>query len=186
MNEFRPSKKKWHTLKDNKVYETPIFDLVRKTVSPGTDKDAGVYYVLDAPEWINVLPITPENKIILVEQYRHGVNEVTLEIPGGMVDPGEQPLEAAKRELLEETGYTSEEWDSLGKASSNPAIMTNFTHLFLAKNCMPEAEPETGQFEDITVHMIPLEEFWDWVRRGTIHHSIVLAAVAKYLVINRR
>lgn len=185
MNEFHPRKKKWHILKDKKVCGTPIFDLIEKTVTPGTNQDAGLFYVLEAPEWINVLPITSDNEIVLVEQYRHGVEEVTLEIPGGMVDPGEKPIEAANRELLEETGYISEDWEFLGKASSNPAFMTNYTHLFLAKNCVQDAEPNTDRFEDIAVHRLPLDKFLNFVKKGVIHHSIVLAAVAKYLVVYR-
>lgn len=185
MNDYHPRKKKWQTLKDKKVFETPIFDLTQKTVSPGGNKNSGEFYVLEAPEWINVLPITTDGKIILVEQYRHGIEEVTLEIPGGMVDPGESPIESAKRELLEETGYAAEDWKFMGKASSNPAIMSNYTHLFMAENCKAEAEQDTGQFEDIAVHLLSMARFLDLVRQGTVHHSIVLAAVAKYLLLNK-
>lgn len=179
---FRFSKPRWETLKDKKVYETPIFSLHEKTVMPNGENDPADFYVLKAPEWINVLPITPDREIVLVEQYRHGVDETTLEIPGGMVDPGESPEEAARRELLEETGFSSENWSYLGKVSSNPAILTNFTHIYLADECAETADQKTDGYEDIKKHVIPLDDFLEHVHKGDVHHSIVLAAVAKYLL----
>lgn len=118
----------------------------------------------------------------MVEQYRVGVDETTLEIPGGMVDGEEEPIKAAQRELLEETGYGSNQWVKLGKTSANPAIQTNFTHLYLAKECRKLKEPENEGNEDIKVHTMPLPRFLELVKSGTIHHAIVLAAVAQYLL----
>lgn len=132
---FSITKPVWEVLKDKKLYETPIFSLHEKTVKPDKGSADHPFYVLNAPEWINVIALTPDNRIVLVEQYRIGVHESTLEIPGGMVDDGEDPIEAAKRELLEETGYRSEQWEPAGKVSSNPAILNNFTHLFVARDC---------------------------------------------------
>ena len=140
------------------------------------------FYVLQAPEWINIIALTPDNSIVLVEQYRVGVDEVTLELPGGMVDKGEAPLEAAKRELLEETGYSSGSWEMIGKTSSNPAILSNFTHLYIASGCEKTAPQHTDGSEDIAVRVIPMDDFLHLVREGTVHHAIVLAAVAKYLL----
>lgn len=178
-------KKRWLTLKDKKVFETPIFNLHKKKCAPEKGEKAGDFYVLHAPEWINVIPVTEEHKIILVEQYRHGIDEPTLEIPGGMVDPGEKPLESAKRELEEETGYTSESWSYMGKVSSNPAILTNYTHLYLAGDCQKTNEQNTGGFEDIYTHILDMDRFMEYVNDGIVHHSIVLAAVAKYLLSQR-
>jgi len=186
MTDFKFFKKRWLTKKDKKVFETPIFDLHQIERAPDTGENSGDFYVLNAPEWINVIPITPQREIILVEQYRHGIDEVTLEIPGGMVDPGEEPLLSAQRELEEETGYSSNSWDYLGKVSSNPAILTNFTHLYLATNCRKTSEQTPGQFEDISVHIIDLERFFDYIRAGYVHHSIVLSAVAKYLLLEQQ
>lgn len=142
----------------------------------------GDFYVLDAPEWINVIALTADEEVLLVEQYRYGIQEPTLEIPGGMVDRGEEPLESARRELLEETGYRSEEWESLGKVSANPAIMTNFTHIYLAANCVYEGADNPDTHERIIVHRLPLRDFLEKVNEGTIHHSIVVAAVARFLL----
>lgn len=179
---FKFSKPLWKVLKDKKVYETPIFSLNEKEVLPDESDDPALFYVINAPEWINILALTAEKEIVLVEQYRHGIHESTLEIPGGMVDEDENPMEAAKRELLEETGYSSSQWKMMGKTSSNPAIMSNFTHLYLAENCIKTDEISLDGHEDIKVHVLPLKKFLKLIENGVVHHAIVLAAVSKLLL----
>lgn len=180
----------WSVIRENKEYTTPIFNLLQRKMKleAKDEHNEGNFFVLEAPEWVNVIPITKDNKVILVEQYRYGIEKPTLEIPGGMVDPGEEPLESIKRELVEETGYESLEWNSLGKVSSNPAIMTNYTHLYLAENCEPIAsqKPEGDQHERINVHLLAMDQFLDYVLDGTIHHSIMVAAVARFLLRNEQ
>jgi len=179
---FGFAKPKWEVIKDTKVFETPVFTLHKRQVVPDKSESPGNFYVLEAPGWINVIALTPGCDIVLVEQYRHGIDEVTLEIPGGMVDPGETPLEAAKRELAEETGFTANKWSLLGKSSSNPAILSNFTHLYLAEHCEKTKEQSTEGSEDIDVHTMSLNQFLELVRTGTVHHSIVLSAVTQLLL----
>ncbi|MEX2573146.1 MAG: NUDIX hydrolase [Balneolaceae bacterium] len=182
MSEFIFRKRKWCLLKDKKVYGTPVFDLHEKEAAPEKNSDAGKFYVLKAPEWINIMAFTADGRIILVEQYRHGTGDVTLEIPGGIVDPGEHPRTSAERELREETGHTAGSWSYLGKTSANPAIMNNYTHLFLATECRKTGSPDTGEFEDIGVHLMEPGRFYDCIRDGTVHHAIVLAAVTRFLL----
>jgi 8-oxo-dGTP pyrophosphatase MutT (NUDIX family) len=174
----------WSVVQENKEYSTPIFDLLKRRMilQADTDHAEGTFYVLDAPEWINVIALSKEGQIILVEQYRYGIEEPTLEIPGGMVDEGESALEAARRELLEETGYRSDTWSSLGSVSANPAIMTNFTHLYVAEDCVFEGAENPDTHERINVHLMPIADFFDLVNDGTVHHAIVLSAVARYLL----
>lgn len=174
----------WSIVKENKEYTTPIFNLLKRSMKLEAKDDSaeGDFYILDAPEWINVIALTPEEEVLLVEQYRYGIQQPTLEIPGGMVDKGEEPLEGAKRELLEETGYRSEKWNSLGKVSSNPAIMTNYTHMYVAEGCVFEGAENPDTHERINVHKMPVDDFWELVKDGTVHHAIVLAAVARYLL----
>lgn len=176
----------WSVVHENKEYKTPIFNLLQRKMRLESEDEQriGDFYVLDAPEWVNVIPITSDQNVILVEQYRYGIEQPTLEIPGGMVDPDETPEDAIKRELREEAGYRSKTWSSLGKVSANPAIMTNYTHLFLAEGCTFEGVEEAhgDQHERINVHEIALEDFLSLVEDGTVHHTIVLAAVARYLL----
>ena len=140
------------------------------------------FSILEAPDWINVIALTTEKKIVLVEQYRYGTEVQTLELPGGVCDPGETPLVTSKRELLEETGFSAKEWVYLGNVSSNPAMMTNHTHTYLAKGCVKTHDQKLDGNERINVHEIPLEEFLDLVRSGEIDHSLVVAAIAKFML----
>lgn len=179
---FHFSKPDWQIIKDTKVFETPIFNLHEREVKPAGKNRPSDFYVLDAPEWINIIALTPDREIVLVEQYRHGIDEVTLEIPGGMVDHGEKPIEAAKRELAEETGFTSDSWELIGKSSSNPAFLTNFTHLYLVENCTKTEDQHTEGTEDIDVHITELKRFLELIRKGTVHHAIVLSAVTNLLL----
>ncbi|HLR26760.1 MAG TPA: NUDIX hydrolase [Fodinibius sp.] len=178
----------WSVSHENKEYQTPIFNLFRRSMRLQDEAESlsGDFYVLQAPEWINVIPITPENEVVLVEQYRYGIEQPTLEIPGGMVDAGEEPGESARRELLEETGYRSDRWKSLGKVSANPAIMDNFAHIYLAEECVYEKETNFDTHERINVHLVPMQTFLEYVADGTIHHSIVVAAVARYLLMQSK
>lgn len=183
--QFKFTKPGWNILKDKKVYETPVFNLHKKDFDSPDHVLKHPYYVIEAPAWINVIALTNSDprEIVLVEQFRSGILESTLEIPGGIQDPGETPEQAIKRELLEETGYESNKWTSLGKISSNPAILSNFTYLFLAENCVKTKEQHTDASEDISVHLLPLNQFLDLSSQGIIHHSIVLAAIARYLLL---
>jgi 8-oxo-dGTP pyrophosphatase MutT (NUDIX family) len=186
---FRFTIEQWSVVRENKEYQTPIFNLLKRSMHLEAldEQQSGDFYVLEAPEWINVIPITRDDEVVLVEQFRYGIEEPTLEIPGGMVDEDEDAQVAAQRELQEETGYVAENWQSLGKVSANPAIMSNFTHIYLAKNCRFKGEIESPETDErINVHLLPIEKFLDRVTDGTIHHSIVVAAVARYLLRSRK
>lgn len=180
--QFTFTKPKWEIEQDNKLCETPVFSLHQIKLIPDQKRTSTDFFILDVPEWINIIAITPENKILLVEQYRAGIDEPTLEIPGGVVDHGEEPLYAAKRELLEETGFESNNWSKLGIISANPAIQNNYIHLYMAVDCIHIQDQQLDGSEDILLHQLPINHFLELIKDGTVHHSIVLAAVAHLLL----
>jgi len=144
--------------------------------SPRTG-EAHDFHVLEMPEWVNVLAVTPEGGVVLIHQYRHGIARVSLEIPGGVVDPGDaSPAEAARRELLEETGYVADQIISLGKVSANPAIQTNECHTYLALGARPSGEQRLEAGEDIAVEVVDLNDIGALVGSGRIDHALVVAA----------
>jgi len=137
-------------------------------------------YVLESTPWVNVIPITPQNEVILIRQYRHGIRDLTLEIPGGLVEGQDTPEETAEKELCEETGYQAVEMISLGSVLPNPAIQNNRCHTFLAKDVFLAGEQQLDEMEDIEVLCRPLSEIPRLIREGEICHSLVVAAFFKY------
>jgi 8-oxo-dGTP pyrophosphatase MutT (NUDIX family) len=133
---------------------------------------------IEAPDWVNVIALTPDDEVVLLRQYRIGIEKVCLEIPGGMVDPGEDARQAAERELAEETGYTSTSWRHLGTVSPNPAIQNNYLHSYLALDARKTTEQRLDGGEVVSVHTVPLRDVRDLLRRGEIEHALVVTAFA--------
>lgn len=134
-------------------------------------------YILEYRMWANVIALTEDNEVVLIKQYRHGVKEVMWEIPGGVVDDGEDPMEGIKRELLEETGYTAKEFIQMGKLYPNPAIQTNSMYCFLALGAEKVSEQNLDDGEDIEVHLVPLEQLIEMTQRGEFPHALQVAAL---------
>jgi ADP-ribose pyrophosphatase len=124
--------------------------------------------VFEYPDWVDVITLTAELNIVLVDQYRHAVGQMRTEFPAGAIDEGEEPLAAIKRELLEETGYASEQWHLLGSAPVNPALQTNRIHCFLALGAHKVAEQDLDEGEAIRTHELPLPEFIEQVEAGRL------------------
>jgi 8-oxo-dGTP pyrophosphatase MutT (NUDIX family) len=137
--------------------------------------------VLDVADWVNIVALTPERHLVVVRQYRFGTGAVTTEIPGGVVDLGEAPEAAARRELREETGYTAERWRALGPVEPNPAFQNNLCHHFLAEGARPTHALELDPGEDIVVDTLDLEAVREEIRSGGIRHSLVISALSRVL-----
>ncbi len=172
----------WITTNEEAKYTTNIFKLLSRDMKIVSEDHHATFSIIQAPDWINVIALTPDNEIILVEQYRYGIEQATLELPGGIVDPREKPLETCNRELLEETGFAGNEMVYLGRVSSNPAFLTNYTYTYVIKNCTKVGHQQLDGNERINVHVMPLDDFLELVNQGVVHHSLVVAAVAKYLL----
>jgi ADP-ribose pyrophosphatase len=140
------------------------------------------FYVLESPDWINVIPLTLDNQVVMARQYRHGTREITLEIPGGLVDPGDTAEEAARRELLEETGYEAKEFIFLGSACPQPAILSNRSITYLARDVQQVQEPQLDETEDIEVVLLPLSEIPSLIQRGDISNAMVILAFYWYFM----
>lgn len=135
------------------------------------------FFVLESPDWVNVIPLTPEGNVVMIRQFRHGTEDVTLEVPGGMVDAEDgDPSVSAARELREETGYEAGDIVHLGSVAPNPAFLNNRCHSYLARDVRRVTEPRLDGAEDIAFEEIPLADIPTLIRGGAITHSLTITA----------
>ena len=165
----------WPTADSEDLGDFRVFNLRRERRRSPRTGAVHDFYVLGMPDWVNVIPVTPEGKVVVIRQYRHGTGEVSLEIPGGVVDAGETHGETARRELLEETGYAAGEIILIGRVAANPAIQDNHMHTFLALGARREREPRLDAAEEIAVEEVDLAEVETLIRNGEIDHALVVA-----------
>jgi len=168
----------WKTISTKKLGDFRIFTIRSDAkISPRTGKEHD-FFVLDSVNWVNVIAITPENELVMVEQFRHGTNTVELEIPGGIMDATDASPEATGiRELREETGYEGENTQLIGKVFPNPAIMSNTCFTVLVKNSQLRHDVKFDSGEDLITRLVPLSEVPDLVASGKVAHSLVVAAL---------
>jgi ADP-ribose pyrophosphatase len=168
--------KKWDKLGSEPQGNFRVFSVRKQRNRSADSGKEGEFFVLDAANWVNVVALTPENEVVLVEQYRHGTDSLTLEIPGGCLDPGDlSPQAAARRELEEETGYSTDDWVELGCNDPNPAILSNRCYTYLARNVRLAKAQALDSMEEIAVHKVPLTEIPRLIRERKISHSLVIA-----------
>lgn len=149
------------------------------SVSPRTGREHE-FVVLESRDWVAVVALTRDGRLVLIRQYRHGLGEVTVEIPGGLVDEGMSPEEAARAELRQETGFGGGVWTELGHLSVVPAVFTNQLHVFLAWGVELQGELDLDEGEDIHTELVPFPEVKAMIERGEITHAQVVAALYLY------
>ena len=174
--------KSWPRISSRLDHSFRIFNLrMDRSVSPRTGKEHD-FVILESTPWVNVIALTDREEVVLIHQYRHGIQDVTLEIPGGLVEDGDGPPAAARRELMEETGYRSEEWIDLGYVHPNPAIHDNRCHTYLAMGAKSDGAQSLDDKEDIAVVLRPLAEIPRLIREGAITHSLVICAFWRFFM----
>jgi len=168
---------RWERLGDRLLAATRVFDVravgYRHPVR-GTERE---FVTIVAPDWVNVLAVTPDGRLVLVNQFRFGIDAFSLELPGGVIEAGEDPVVAAQRELREETGYVGTGARSLGWVHPNPALQGNRCHLVLVEEAVCSAPREWDHDEEIVVSAPPVDEVLALARTGRITHSLVVSAL---------
>jgi len=164
----------WRRLGSEPHATTRIFDVVRAIYQhPGREQPQD-FFVINAPDWVNVVALTPERHLVLVRQFRYGSNDFSLEIPGGVIDPGEDPVAAGVRELREESGYVGASARLLGSVHPNPAMQSNRCHLVLVEEARRVADLDWDPDEELAIMTHPVDEVYAMVNEGKITHALVL------------
>ena len=163
------------------VLATPVFRLHEEvSLHPETNAE-GKYYVLDAPDWVNIIAVTDDNELLFVRQWRHGSASVELEIPAGAIEAGEDPVTAATRELVEETGYIPKRARLLGQARPNAAIQSNHCYTVLCEGCTASGETHFDPGEQIALERIPISDLRTRLSEGVLRSGMMLVAILWWL-----
>jgi 8-oxo-dGTP pyrophosphatase MutT (NUDIX family) len=168
---------RWEKLATTTLASTRVFELQStrfRHPARAVDRD---FAVIRPPDWVNVLALTPERHLVLVKQFRFGIDEFSLEIPGGMMEPGEEPVATGLRELREETGFAGGSPRLLGSVHPNPAFQSNRCHFVLVEQAVASAAQEWDTDEEIAVTTLPVEDVFALARAGGISHGLVLDAL---------
>ncbi|NTW57118.1 MAG: NUDIX hydrolase [Chlorobiaceae bacterium] len=173
----------WNTLSSEYLYRRPWLTMRQDRVRLPNNRIIDEYYVWEFPPWCNVVALTKTGEFVLIKQYRHGIGMVHYEIPAGVHDqPEESLLEAARRELLEETGFGGGRWSPLMKLSANPALQDNISHTFLAEGVEKIGKQSLDATEEISVHLATREELRTILRKGGMIQALHVAPLLKYLM----
>ena len=173
---------RWDVLEDNLHADCRIFEVYKRRFRRQSDGVEGNFFVLDTNDWVNVLAITPNDELVLVRQFRYGTKEYSLEPPGGVIEKGEDPIEAGLRELKEETGYVGKDAKLLGSARPNAAILSNRCHFLLVEQVEKTAGLAFDEHEEIMTELYPIQNLKELVAKEEITHSIGLNAILRLIL----
>jgi ADP-ribose pyrophosphatase len=175
-----PRLRRWRRLRCEPVAAYRIFEVLRVELEDGAGRPRGEAFTLRGSDWCNVIAVTPDDEIVLVWQYRFGTDALSLEIPGGIIDAGESPAQAAERELREETGYAAAEFDLLLAVEPNPAIQNNRCFTFVARDARPTGTTGFDPQEELETTLVPAARIPDLLDGGQITHSLVQGGLETY------
>ena len=177
----RPENRKWKVLCSEYLARRPWFTVRRERVALPDGTVVPEWYVFEFPDWVNVIAVTREGKFVFISQYRHALGDTRYEIPAGVIDASDaSPEAAARRELLEETGYGNGCWKLFSTLSPNPTNHNNLSYTFLATDVEPVAEQSAEETEDIRVHLLSREEVRELLDEGEIIQALHAAPLWKY------
>jgi 8-oxo-dGTP pyrophosphatase MutT (NUDIX family) len=171
---------------DQTLEENWLFRLRRERYQSRTSGKAHDFYVIHLADAVNVIALTPERNVVLVRQFRAGSGHDSLETPGGLLEPGEDPLAAGARELLEETGYAGDPAVLVSTVWANPSILTSRSTTIAIANARPVAEPKLDHGEEVHVELVPEEEILPMILDGRIDHALPVAGLLRWLVVHRK
>ena len=173
---------KWKTLSQKYLIEKPWLTARVDKVQLPTGVIIDEYYVLEYPDWVNTIAITKDGKFVFVRQYRYAIGKTVNELCAGVVEKGEDPMDAAKRELMEETGFGGGNWQEWMTISANPSTHTNLTHCYLATDVEPLGKQRLDQGEDLEPRIFSREEVLDMLQKGEIWQALMAAPLWKYFM----
>ncbi len=175
--------KKWKVLSSEYLFKRPWLTARRDTVQLPDERVNPEFYILEYPAWINVIARTPDGMYVMVEQYRHGLGQVGIELCAGVVEEGEEPELAARRELEEETGYTGGEWELGMVLSGNPSVTSNLTYCFIARGVTKTTAQHLDASEDIAVKLLTEEELLELLREDVMKQALMVAPLWRYFAL---
>ena len=186
MNPFLPSfpgdeEGRWQVLSSTYLFQRPWLTVRHQSMLLPTGQEHPEYYILEYPTWVNIIALTPDNRMILVRQYRPALDITRYELCAGVMDSSDSsPLEAAQRELLEETGFGGGEWTQLMVVGPNPSAMNNVSITFLAKGVTKISEPHLEDTEDVSVHLFACDEVYSMLKVGQFAQALMVAPLWRY------
>ena len=176
---------RWKTLKSEYIMQRPWLTARRDVVQLPNGEINDEFYVLEYPDWVNVIAITPDDHFVFVRQYRYALDIDSIELCAGVIEPDETPEDGARRELLEETGYGGGQWQEFMTIGQNPSTCNNLTHCFIATGVTRLQDQHLDRTEDIDVALLTREQVLEMLNSDTLKQALMLAPLWRYFATNK-